>query len=101
MDLLVNVLNQLGFEATKPQGSFFLYVAAPKSANIAGKKFAFETSEAFSQWLIKEELISTVPWDDCGNFVRFSVTFATQGEAAEKSVIAEIGHRLSKYNFEF
>jgi LL-diaminopimelate aminotransferase len=101
MDLLVNVLNQQGFEATKPQGSFFLYVAAPKSATTADKTITFETGEAFSQWLIKEELISTVPWDDCGNFVRFSVTFAAQGEAAEKDVIAEIGSRLSKYTFEF
>ena len=101
MDLLVNVLNQLGFAATKPQGSFFLYVAAPTSAATADKTVAFETGEAFSQWLIKEELISTVPWDDCGNFVRFSVTFAAQGETAEKSVVAEIGSRLSKYTFEF
>lgn len=101
MDLLVNVLNQQGFEATKPQGSFFLYVAAPKAATVDGKTVAFETGEAFSQWLIKDELISTVPWDDCGNFVRFSATFAAQGEAAEKNVVTEIGHRLSKYTFEF
>ena len=101
MDLLVEALNKSGFEATKPKGSFFLYVAAPKSATVDGKTVAFETGEAFSQWLIKEELISTVPWDDCGNFVRFSVTFAAQGEAAEKDVIAEIGRRLSKYAFAF
>lgn len=101
MELLVTVLNQLGFEASKPQGSFFLYVAAPKSATIDGKTVTFENGEAFSQWLIKEELISTVPWDDCGNFVRFSVTFAAQGEAAERDVIAEIGRRLSKYTFKF
>lgn len=101
MDMLVNVLNPLGFAATKPQGSFFLYVAAPNSATANGQTIAFENGEAFSQWLIKEELISTVPWDDCGNFVRFSVTFAAQGEAAEKDVITEIGQRLSKYTFEF
>ncbi len=101
MDLLVEVLKASGFGATKPQGSFFLYVAAPKSATINGQTTVFETGEAFSQWLIIEELISTVPWDDCGNFVRFSVTFAAQGEAVEKEVIAEIGRRLSKYTFKF
>ena len=101
MDLLVNVLKQLGFVAKKPQGSFFLYVAAPKSATADGQTFVFENGEAFSQWLIKEELISTVPWDDCGAFARFSVTFAANGEAAEKGVIAEIGSRLSKYTFAF
>jgi len=101
MDLLVDVLKQSGFQASKPQGSFFLYVASPKSATIDGKTTTFETGEAFSQWLIIEELISTVPWDNCGNFVRFSVTFAAQGEAAEKEVVAEIGRRLSKYTLDF
>ncbi|MEO0508785.1 MAG: LL-diaminopimelate aminotransferase [Verrucomicrobiota bacterium] len=101
MDLLVEALKQNGFDATKPQGSFFLYVSAPKSAAIDGVTTDFESGEAFSQWLITNELISTVPWDDCGNFVRFSVTFAAQGEAAEKSIAAEIGARLAKYSFAF
>jgi LL-diaminopimelate aminotransferase len=101
MDLLVDALNGAGFKAKKPKGSFFLYVAAPKSATIDGKTTEFESGEACSQWLITEELISTVPWDDCGNFVRFSVTFAAQGEAAEKEIAAEIGQRLAKYSFAF
>ena len=101
MDLLVDALNRAGFNAKKPKGSFFLYVAAPKSATIDGQTTEFESGEACSQWLITEELISTVPWDDCGNFVRFSVTFAAPGEAAEKEIAAEIGQRLAKYTFAF
>lgn len=101
MDLLISVLEQSGFEANKPMGSFFLYVAAPKSASIDDKVDTFETGESFSQWLIREELISTVPWDDCGSFVRFSVTFHAPDETAEKAVIAEIYERLSKYTFAF
>ena len=101
MDLLVDALNGAGFKAKKPKGSFFLYVAAPKAATIDGKTTEFESGEACSQWLITEELISTVPWDDCGNFVRFSVTFAAKGEEAEKEIAAEIGRRLAKYTFAF
>ena len=101
MDLLVDALDGAGFKATKPKGSFFLYVAAPKSASIDGKTTEFESGEACSQWLITEELISTVPWDDAGNFVRFSVTFAAKGEDAEKEIAAEIGRRLAKYTFAF
>jgi len=101
MDLLVDALNSAGFKAKKPKGSFFLYVAAPKSATIDGQTTVFESGEACSQWLITEELISTVPWDDCGNFVRFSVTFAAKGEPAEKEIAAEIGRRLAKYSFAF
>ena len=101
MDLLVDALKHLGFTAAKPKGSFFLYVQAPKHAERDGKAYAFDSAEAFSQWLIHEQLISTVPWDDVGNYVRFSVTFAADGEAGERDVIAEIERRLSPYTFAF
>jgi len=29
--------------------------------------------------MITQKLISTVPWDDAGAYVRFSVTFVCQG----------------------
>lgn len=102
MDLLVGALNAAGFQAKKPKGSFFLYVKAPQSAKTQdGETITFDSGEAFSQWLIREELISTVPWDDAGHFVRFSVTFAGKGEEAEKAAAKEIGKRLGKYTFVF
>ncbi|MDP4879157.1 MAG: LL-diaminopimelate aminotransferase, partial [Opitutales bacterium] len=101
MDLLVDALNKAGFKAKKPKGSFFLYVGAPKLAKIGEVTTEFANGEAFSQWLITNELISTVPWDDCGNFVRFSVTFAAKGVEAEKTIATEIGQRLAKYEFVF
>jgi LL-diaminopimelate aminotransferase len=101
MDLLVEALNSNGFNAKKPKGSFFLYVPAPISATADGATTEFGSGEAFSQWLITNELISTVPWDDCGRFVRFSVTFAAKGEAKEKEIAAEIAQRLAKYKFAF
>ncbi|MEM9227059.1 MAG: LL-diaminopimelate aminotransferase [Verrucomicrobiota bacterium] len=101
MDLLVEVLKEAGFDAAKPQGSFFLYTAAPKSAQKEGHTVNFDSGEAFSQFLIKELLISTVPWDDAGNFVRFSVTFEAGDEADEQRVIGEIQARLSRYRFSF
>ncbi|OWA36724.1 aspartate aminotransferase [Saccharibacillus sp. O16] len=97
-DMLVGALNELGFTASKPKGSFFLYVQAPKG--IKGGQ-SFDSGEAFSQFLIREKLISTVPWDDAGSFVRFSVTFEAKGEEEEKRVIQEIKRRLSDVEFEF
>ncbi|MBA9085256.1 LL-diaminopimelate aminotransferase [Fontibacillus solani] len=97
-NMLVQVLNELGFNAKKPKGSFFLYVAAPKGV-AGGLKFA--TAEDFSQYLIREKLISTVPWDDAGHFVRFSVTFEAKGLEEEERVISEIKHRLGEVKFEF
>lgn len=101
MDLLISALNQNGFNAKKPKGSFFLYVNAPKSASYDGASIEFDSGEAFSQWLITNELISTVPWDECGNFVRFSVTFDAKGEANEKEIVNEISQRLARYEFTF
>ncbi|MDP9175404.1 MAG: LL-diaminopimelate aminotransferase [Planctomycetota bacterium] len=102
MDGLVSVLNKNGLLARKPKGSFFLYVRCPKSAaNRDGKRITFEKAENFSHWLITEKLISTVPWDDAGAYVRFSVTFATKNQADESRVLGEIDRRLNGSVFEF
>ena len=98
LSLLVETLNSVGFNAKMPGGSFFLYVGAPKGIK-GGRKF--ENGEEFSQYLITEMLISTVPWDDVGHYVRFSATFAAKGEEEEKRIIGEIKNRLSKVAFEF
>lgn len=95
---LVEALRQLGFDARKPEGSFYLYVEIPKATK-AGQTFA--TAEAFSQWLITEKLISTVPWDDVGHFVRFSATFVAPTLADEQRVLAEVKRRLSDSTFVF
>ena len=95
---LVEALNSLGFDATIPGGSFFLYVEAPKGIK-GGQKF--KSGEEFSQYLIKEMMISTVPWDDVGSFTRFSATFAAKGVQEETRIINEIKSRLSSLNFEF
>jgi LL-diaminopimelate aminotransferase len=99
---LVEVLNKHGLNARKPKGSFFLYVKAPRAATGKdGKRVAFEKAEAFSQWMITEKLISTVPWDDAGAYVRFSVTFVAKDEADERRVLGEIDKRLAGSRFEF
>lgn len=97
-DLLVQTLRDVGFRASKPQGSFFLYTEAPAGVE-GGPEFA--TAEDFSQFLLREKLISTVPWDDAGHYVRFSVTFEAKDEADERRVMDEIRRRLSDCRFVF
>lgn len=101
MDGLMAVLNKHGFNARKPGGSFFLYVRSPKSALTSGRRDAFEKAEHFSQWMITEKLISTVPWDDAGAYVRFSVTFSAPTVQEEQRVLNEIDRRLAASSFEF
>lgn len=101
MDGLVAALRGSGFNARKPKGSFFLYVAAPKAAVSGGKRMEFRNAEEASQWLITDRLISTVPWDEACASLRFSVTFAAKDEADERRVLAEAGGRLRDVRFEF
>jgi LL-diaminopimelate aminotransferase len=98
LEALTLVLQQAGFDAVMPQGSFYLYVAIPKGVRGGGR---FADAEQFSQWLISEKLISTVPWDDAGAYVRFSATFVAPTPAAEKEVLAEVQRRFSTVEFEF
>jgi LL-diaminopimelate aminotransferase len=102
MNGLVAVLTNAGFQARKPRGSFFLYVRAPKAAVTAGgTRIEYRSAEEVSQWLITEKLISTVPWDDAGTYLRFSVTFAAKTVADERRTIATVAERLGNVRFEF
>jgi LL-diaminopimelate aminotransferase len=102
MEALVQVLRKAGFKASKPRGSFFLYVPAPKAAvGRDGTRIQFHNAEEVSQWLITEKLISTVPWDDAGAYLRFSVTFVAKNLADEFRLLGEIGERLDDVKFEF
>ena len=102
MDGLVKALRGSGFDAKKPKGSFFLYVKSPKAVRVAGgSHIEFGNAEDVSQWLITEKLLSTVPWDDAGAALRFSVTFAAKNPEDESRILDEIGKRLGSVKFEF
>jgi len=96
--LLVQTLNSVGFNAQMPGGTFFLYVKAPKG--VKGQR-RFDSAEDFSQYLITEHSISSVPWDNAGSFVRFSATFAAKRPEDETRIMEEIRKRLSSVTFEF
>jgi LL-diaminopimelate aminotransferase len=95
---MVTVLAEMGFNAKMPAGSFYLYVKMPKGVR-NGRRFS--TAEEFSEFLITEKLISTVPWDDAGAFIRFSATFESHGKADEQRVLEEFKKRMTGLQFEF
>ena len=51
--------------------------------------------------MITEKLISTVPWDDAGAYLRLSVTFVAKNLADESRILGEIAERLADVQFEF
>ena len=91
LEKLVTMLKRCGFQCDMPGGTYFLYTPAPKG--LEGGP-TFENGEAASQYLIKEQSICTVPWDDAGPFLRFSVTYVAPDEAAEDALMTETEARL-------
>ena len=92
------VLKTFGFNASIPKAGFFLYVNAPKKAiNLkTGQSFEFASAETACHWLLNTFGIVVVPWDDCGAFLRFSVTFRTENETSFFEMLAQ---RLKDYQF--
>lgn len=95
---LVDTLNGIGFTAKMPKGSFYLYARVPKRTKSG---VVFDSAESFSEYLIKEKLISSVPWDDVGSYVRFSATFVAKDITDEMRILNEVKRRLSDTEFEF
>lgn len=95
---LAAVLREAGFQAEPPEASFYQYVKIPSGAEDGT---VFENAEQFSEYMLKRVLISTVPWDDQGHYVRISVTFVADGPEEEDKVIAEIKERLLCCRFVF
>ncbi len=97
LEKLVGVLRSCGFDCRMPGGTYFLYTKSPKGA---GDR-VFATAQDASQFLIRELSMSTVPWDDCGPYLRFSVTYEAADEEAEDDLMAETHARLSRARLKF
>ncbi len=93
LEKLVGVLSRCGFTCKMPGGTYFLYSKSPRG--IDGGP-TFDTAEACSQYLITEHSIVTVPWDDAGPHIRFSVTYEAPTEAAEDELMKLTEERLKQ-----
>lgn len=97
LEKLVGTLKTAGFDARMPEGTYFLYTKAPSSCAAMG----FANAEEASQYLITEQSICTVPWDEAGPHLRFSVTYHAPSEADEDALMAETGSRLGALKLSF
>jgi LL-diaminopimelate aminotransferase len=98
LEKLVATLRACGFDCRMPGGSYFLYARSPRG--VAGGP-AFSSAEQASQYLITEHSICTVPWDDAGPYLRFSVTYVAPDEAAEDALMEETSRRLRQIELMF
>lgn len=95
---LVEILKRCGLPAEMPGGTYFLYLRSPQGVR-GGVQF--DSAEAASQYLIMEHSICTVPWDDAGSYLRFSVTYEAENERQEDQLMAATEARLKTIGFEF
>jgi len=98
LEKLVAVLKETGFDCEMPGGSYFLYPRAPKAA-ADGTQFA--NAEEATRYLIEQLGLVSVPWDDAGSFLRFSVTYVARDEAAEDALMTETRNRLAGAGLKF
>ncbi len=98
LEKLVDTLTRCGFQCSMPGGTYFLYTPSPRG--IEGGP-SFENGEAASQYLITEHSICTVPWDDAGAYLRFSVTYEAADEAAEDRLMETTAQRLQSLRLVF
>lgn len=96
-DLLIDVLRKVGFKVEKPKGGFYLYAPIPKGAN----DITFNNAEDAFTYILNNAMISTVPWDDCGSYLRLSVTYEASNEDEEINLMREIYNRLMSLNLTF
>ncbi|HEV3435959.1 MAG TPA: LL-diaminopimelate aminotransferase [Gemmata sp.] len=97
LEKLVAALKEVGFRCTMPGGTYFLYTKAPVAAG--GRSFG--NAEEASQYLIHDQSVCCVPWDDAGAFLRFSVTYIAKDEAEEDQLMTETVARLKGMNLRF
>jgi LL-diaminopimelate aminotransferase len=94
---LVAVLSKVGFTARMPGGTYFLYVKAPTGCGALN----FANAEEASQFLIHEQSVICVPWDNAGAYLRFSVTYLAKDEKEEDALMDETVRRLGRLTLRF
>jgi LL-diaminopimelate aminotransferase len=86
------ILNQAGIDAKSSPSTFYLYVRVPE----VYKGEAIQSAQHMADILIARYGLITVPWDEAGPYLRFSMTFEVGNKdfANEDEVLAALESRL-------
>jgi LL-diaminopimelate aminotransferase len=92
LERVASILSRAGIEARSAPGTFYLYVQAPES--FRGQRV--ESAQHLADMLIGRYGLITVPWDEAGPCLRFSMTFevGTKDFASEDEVFQALEERL-------
>ena len=98
LEKLVAALKQVGFQCADAGRHVLPLRDAPRRRPATA---TFANAEEASQFLIHEQSVCCVPWDDAGAFLRFSVTYLAKDEAEEDRLMAETVERLGRLGLKF
>ena len=89
---VAEILNRAGIEAVESPGTFYLYVKVPSEFRGAEMK----TAQQMADLLISRYGLITVPWEEAGPYLRFSMTFevGTRDFGSENEVFQALESRL-------
>jgi len=92
LERVASILSRAGIPARPAPGTFYLYVQAPE--NFMGQRV--ESGQHLADMLISRYGLITVPWDEAGPCLRFSMTFevGTKDFASEEDVFQALEERL-------
>jgi LL-diaminopimelate aminotransferase len=89
---VADILTRSGIPAEPSPSTFYLYVRAPSSF----RGTTIETAQQMADLLIARYGLITVPWEEAGPYLRFSMTFevATRDFGTEEEVFQALETRL-------
>jgi LL-diaminopimelate aminotransferase len=92
LERVTAILNQAGIEAKSSPSTFYLYVRVPE----VYKGEAIQSAQHMADILIARYGLITVPWDEAGPYLRFSMTFEVGNKdfANEDEVLGALERRL-------
>ncbi|MEY4701647.1 MAG: hypothetical protein RL326_1834 [Pseudomonadota bacterium] len=92
LERVTAILNKAGIEAICSPSTFYLYVRVPE----VYQEEAIKSAQHMADILISRYGLITVPWDEAGPYLRFSMTFEVGNKdfASEDEVLEALESRL-------
>lgn len=97
LDMMVEMLQKVGFNVSKPKAGFYVYAPIPKGAG----DVIFNSAEDVFIYMLDKAMVSVIPWDDCGPYLRISVTYEADSIEDEINLMNELFNRLISLDFKF
>ena len=95
--LLQNILARFNLRTIDAKAGFYQYVEVPKYVD----EMKIDSAASFAHFLLDKENIFSIPYDDAGSYIRFSLTFKGDSYEEDMEHLERLYNRLKKYKFTY